>query len=120
MAAFTTSNAAQVQQWLKDLDSNQFPVRQQASTALEKFATGHEELLRQAQGQATSVETRRRLAQILERPSPERLRRMRMLEIAERIGTAAARTYLQSLVAQTDDPELSKQAAASLRRLEGR
>ncbi|HLN30388.1 MAG TPA: sigma-70 family RNA polymerase sigma factor [Gemmataceae bacterium] len=111
---------AQVQQWLKDLDSNQFPVRQQASTALEKFATGHEELLRQAQGQATSVETRRRLAQILERPSPERLRRMRMLEIAERIGTAAARTYLQSLVAQTDDPELSKQAAASLRRLEGR
>jgi len=111
---------AQIHQWLKDLDSNQFSVRQEASAALEKFATGHEELLRQAQEQATSVEARRRLAQILERPSTERLRRVRMLEVSERIGTAAARKFLQSLLAQTDDPELSKQAVASLKRLGGR
>jgi len=88
---------AQMQQWLKELDSDHFQVRQQATAQLEKFAAGHGEFLRQAQQQVVFVESRRRLGQILERPDPEKLRRLRMLEVLERIGTGQARQFLKTL-----------------------
>jgi RNA polymerase sigma factor (sigma-70 family) len=111
---------AQMQQWLKDLDSDRFPVRQQATAQLEKFAAGNGEFLRQAQQQVVLVESRRRLAQILERPDPEKLRRLRMLEVLERIGTGQARQFLKALAREGDDAELSREATASMKRLEQR
>lgn len=108
---------AQMQQWLKDLDNSQFNVRQRASTQLEKFATGHEELLRQARTQTPSLESRRRLSEILDRQDPERLRGLRMLEVLERIATPPARQFIETLSKQTDDAELARQAAAGVKRL---
>src|SRR5205823_6224818 len=67
----------QVTQWIKDLDSNRFAVRTQATTRLQQFVTEHEETLRQAHQQARSLEVRQRLEQILSRRNPERLRRTR-------------------------------------------
>jgi WD40 repeat protein len=110
----------QMRRWIRDLDSEQFNVRRQAGVQLERFAAGHEELLSKALEQTGSLEVRKRLEPILSRPNPERLRRIRMLEVLERIGTKQARRLLQSLARETGDPVLSKQATAGLRRLEQR
>jgi WD40 repeat protein len=108
----------QIQQWVQDLDSNQFTVRKNAAAELERFAFGHEELLRKSLQDAGSLEVRQRLELILQRLDPQRLRLGRMLEVLEWLGTPQARQFLQTLVAQTEDPALSREAAASLKRLE--
>jgi hypothetical protein len=50
----------QMQQWVQELDSNQFAFRKNAATELERFAFGHEDLLRKALQDATSLEVRQR------------------------------------------------------------
>ena len=106
--------------WVEDLNSEQFTVRKSATAKLEQFATGHTNLLQKAHQQASSLEIRQRLDQILHRLDPERLRLIRMLEVLERQGTAQARQFLQRLVEQKQDSELARDAAASLKRLEHR
>jgi WD domain, G-beta repeat len=112
------ATAKQMQDWLKDLNSDQFLVRKNATGELERFVTGHEDLLRKALEKAESLEIRQRLQNILGRPNPERLRRTRMLEILEQIGTSQARRLLQVLANQAQDSILSREAAAGLKRLE--
>jgi hypothetical protein len=109
--------AAEVQQWLTDLDSPQFRVREQANLHLDRDATGHEELLQRAREQTSSPEVRQRLEKILGQVAPERLHRTRMVEVLEKIGTPAAREFLRRLAADSHDPLLSRDAAASLARL---
>ena len=82
--------AKQIEKWVDDLDSDKFAVRNSATTELERFVTGHEELLRKALEKTGSLETRQRLENILGRLNPERLRRSRMLEVLEQIGNAQA------------------------------
>jgi hypothetical protein len=53
------------------------------------------------------LRSRRRLDLILERPDTEKLRRTRMVEVLERIGTWSARRFLQELAAQTEDGALA-------------
>jgi RNA polymerase sigma factor (sigma-70 family) len=114
------ATAPQIQQWLKDLDSNQFALRKNATAELERFGVNHEELLRKALQEAGSLEVRQRLEQIVRRLEPPRLRRTRMLEALEQIASVQARRFLQALAGQTENTDLSREATASLRRLEQR
>jgi RNA polymerase sigma factor (sigma-70 family) len=112
------ATAQQMQKWIEDLDSNPFSVRQKAQAELNLYLAGHERLVGKALEKANTLETRQRLEQILSRLHPERLRRTRMLEVLERIGSGPARQFLQSLAGQTEDVETSREATAGLKRVE--
>ena len=85
---------------------------------MERFAFAHEDLLQKAHEQAASLEVRQRLEQILQRLDPQRLRRIRLLEVLERLGTPQARQFLQTLADQSEDRQLSREAAAGLKRIQ--
>jgi RNA polymerase sigma factor (sigma-70 family) len=106
----------QMQKWIDDLDSKQFPVRDKATAELQRYGFSHEALLSQARDKASSLELRRRLDQLLDRQDPEKLRRTRMLEVLERIGIGPARRLLQEFADQAEDTELSREAGAGLKR----
>jgi WD40 repeat protein len=107
----------QMQKWIEDLDSAQFSVRDKAAAEIKTYGAAHEVLLRQARDKAPSLELRRRLDSILERQDPEKLRRTRMLEVLERIGTGSARRFLQELAGQSEDGALAQEAAWGLKRM---
>jgi len=112
------ATAQQMQKWIEELDSNQFDMRQKAQVELDRYLAGHETLLANAIEKANTLELRQRLEAILNRLHPETLRRTRMLEVLERIGVGPARQFLQALASQPKDADLSRDAAASLKRLE--
>jgi RNA polymerase sigma factor (sigma-70 family) len=114
------ATAQQIEKWIKDLDSEQFSVRQKAEVELNLYLAGHEQLVANAFEKANSLEMRQRLELILNRLRPESLRRSRLLEVLERIGVGPARQFLQTLAEQTNDVEMSREAKAGLKRLEPR
>ncbi len=104
--------------WIEELSSEQFTVRKNATAELERFKTGHEDLLRDALEKASSLEARQRLEKIVYQTDPQRLRLNRMLEVLEQLHTAPARQFLQTLAEQREDAVTAREAAASLKRLE--
>ncbi len=105
-----------------DLDSPQLRVRQKAGDALEKLGEAAEPALRKALAGKPSLEVRRRverLLKLLEGPVPSgaRLRRLRAVEVLERIGTPEAREVLQMLAKGAPEARLTQEAKASLERL---
>ncbi|HWY85587.1 MAG TPA: sigma-70 family RNA polymerase sigma factor [Gemmataceae bacterium] len=113
------ATSKQMRGWVEDLGSDQFSVRKTATAELERFTTGHEDLLRDALQEAASLEARQRLEKILGRFDPERLRRTRMLEVLGQLRTQPARQFLQALAEQTEDAVMAREAAAGLKRLGG-
>jgi RNA polymerase sigma factor (sigma-70 family) len=107
---------------ITELDSDDFKVREQASTELAgqgRLAAG---ALREALQNQPSPEVTRRVKQLLanlEGPglAPEVLQALRAVETLERIGTAAAREALKALAEESGDVALVKEAKASLERL---
>jgi hypothetical protein len=70
-------------------------------------------------GMSWSVETGRRLDQVLnsiQEPTPERLRQTRACEVLEGIGTPAARELLRRWAAGPGGARLTAEATASLAR----
>jgi hypothetical protein len=110
----------QMQKWLKDLSSNQFSVRQNATQEIERFAAAHGPLLQDALRTANSLEARQRLEKIIGRVDTERLRRSRMLEVLEQLGIEPARRFLQALAEQEEDADMAREAQAGLKRIEAR
>jgi RNA polymerase sigma factor (sigma-70 family) len=93
-----------LQQWIADLDSNQFAVREKAVSELEKAGAAALHALRKTLEERPTLEIRRRLEQLIEKqereqwsPSAENLRSRRALEVLERVGTAEAKDALTSL-----------------------
>jgi RNA polymerase sigma factor (sigma-70 family) len=111
------ATAEQMRKWVEDLNSNESSVRQKAEAELNRYLAGHEQLVSKALEKADTPELRRRLVQILNQLHPDRLRRTRMLEVLERIGSGPAREFLQTLAGQTEDVETSREASAGLERL---
>jgi hypothetical protein len=101
---------------IKDLDSDMFDERNKASQELDKMGEGIEPILRKALNDKPSVEVRRRLLQILEKPNPEWLRTQRALEALELAGTSAAKKVLQSLAGGAREARLTLEAKAVLER----
>jgi hypothetical protein len=115
-------DAQKVAQWIADLDSKDFQTRQKASAALEKLAELVVPQLEKALTNPPSVEMAQRVRKILDAvaaqvPPPERLRERRAVEVLEYIGTAEARSLLQTLSQGAAGATLTREAQAVLLRL---
>jgi RNA polymerase sigma factor (sigma-70 family) len=104
---------------LRDLDSNDFAVREKAAQQLEGLGAGAEPALRKALRGQPPPEVRRRVEQLLEavEGSKTRLREQRALEVLEAIGTPGAREQLEGLAKGMPAAGLTQDAKASLERL---
>lgn len=97
--------------------------REAARDALQKLGWAAEAAVRQALAGRASPEGKRLAEELLDRldepvRSPERLRLLRAVEALERMGTAEARALLRALAAGAAGAEQTREAAASLARLE--
>jgi RNA polymerase sigma factor (sigma-70 family) len=113
-----------LQQWIADLDSEQFAVRETATTELEKLGAAVLDALRKALEKKPALETRRRLEPLIEKlereewtPSGERLRIWRALEVLELIGTPEAKEVLAALANGAPGARQTGEAKAALERL---
>ena len=111
-----------IQQWIAELDHDNFWKREEASQELEQAGKAARPALSKAREHPPSLEVRRRVEQILEkidrRPVPDMVRPLRVLEVIERIGTYEARQILAALAGGKPDAELTLEARAALDRLE--
>jgi RNA polymerase sigma factor (sigma-70 family) len=108
---------------LVDLDSATFRVRERATEELLGRGTDRGELVK-ALAATQSEEVRRRLRFVLDKlgdPDPRgdvrRLQSLRGLEALEGIGTPQARRVVEALAGGAPDAELTREAAATLKRL---
>ncbi|HEY7429033.1 MAG TPA: sigma-70 family RNA polymerase sigma factor [Gemmataceae bacterium] len=112
---------------LADLDNEDFAVRQKATAALRELSDQPLAAYRKALEGKPSLETRRRLEDLLEKAgsawwdvSGERLRSLRAVEALELAGTKEAREILTVLAGGAPAARLSEQAKAALHRLASR
>jgi hypothetical protein len=124
LAPAVTPEPKRVRQLIADLDSDKFAVREQASKELEKLGEIVEPALRQALKGQPSPELRRRVETLLALPatvrSPEVLRRIRAIQVLERIGSADARHMLENVAKGAPAARESQDALAALQRLKTR
>src|SRR5262249_51215379 len=107
---------------IKDLDNEQFEVRDRATAALEKMGELAEPALRQVRQEKPSLEARPRVEQLLEkldtaRTAPEPVRAARAVAVLEQAGTTEAREHLTKLAAGAPGAWLTQDARSSLERL---
>jgi RNA polymerase sigma factor (sigma-70 family) len=111
-----------VEGWIKDLDSEAFPRRAQASAELAKLGDLAEPALRKALENQSSLEVKRRIEQLLnklqkEEPSSwEELRALRAVELLERLAEPDADRLLQDLSAGAAGARLTREAQAARER----
>jgi hypothetical protein len=114
-----------VERLIARLDSENFAIREEAATELQKLGDQAEPALRRASSGADSLEMRRRLERLLAplqepRLSAERLRQRRAVAVLEQIGSPEARKVLEKLARGAPGAGLTREANAALRRLEAR
>jgi hypothetical protein len=111
---------AEVQRLLRQLSSDHYATRIQATHELEKRGDTIEVPLRQARAGETRAECRRRLEGLLERIDndrhPDWLQRQRAIEVLEKIDHAGAREILESLSRGPTEARLTREARAALAR----
>jgi HEAT repeat protein len=114
-------DSERIPRFVKDLDHDEFTVRERASRVLEKFGDRIAAQLQQALANQPSPELRRRVEALLEQGNlahnPEKLRALRAVEVLERIGSVNAQQVLGTLSQGASDDRLTKEAKAALRRL---
>lgn len=123
-----TYDPKRVSELLKQLDDERFAVRESATQELRRLGEVVEPSLRDKLRNSPSLESRRRAEQLLQElheqrdpmPSPEALWGLRAIEALELIGTADARQLLETLVTGAPEALLTREAKASLKRLERR
>jgi WD40 repeat protein len=106
--------------WVRQLDSDRFAERQQASRALAGLGPAAELPLREAFEQVESLEVQRHLERILNRQEAEGRRLGNALEMLEMIGTPAARSLLGDLARGDSGARLTHEARLALDRLSKR
>jgi WD40 repeat protein len=103
---------------VRDLDSDLVAEREQATAALQDIGADAAELLLDALADVPTPEMERRAGQLLDRlkgkPSPDRLRSLRAVQVLAWIGTPAARKTLEAVAAGAPDAELTRAATAAL------
>ena len=106
---------------IADLDSDHFPVREQAAGELGLLGPVAEPALRQTLKGTPSAEVKRRLERLLAGRDAQvlaRLRRQqRVVQVLEYLGTVAARETLMGLAGGTPRATLTQDTAAALKRL---
>lgn len=114
----------QVQNWIEELDSDEFATRAAASEKLENAGGPAEQGIRQALSAGPSLEARRRLEGILKKlrgvPAPETLRVLRAVQALELIGSPEAQAALETLAGGAAGAWETRHAQAALARLKKR
>jgi hypothetical protein len=110
-----------IRRLIAELDDDLFAVREAAQKALAKLDTLAEPVLREALNNNPSAETRRRIEGLLANstlgaPDPETLRRLRAVQVLERVATPEARKVLQDLASGAAGDRLTREAKAALQR----
>lgn len=118
-------NPQRLRRLLTDLESEQFAVREKAQKELEALGDLAEPALREALENKPTLEVRRRVQELLERlrgplTKPELLQALRAVAVLEDIGTPAARSLLEDLAKGAPEVRLTREAKASLQRLDRR
>jgi hypothetical protein len=117
------TDGQRIDQFVAELDSDEFALRQKAAAELELLGVLAEPALKKVLASAPSLETRKRVEQILERltpgqvPPPETLRAVRAVEVLERFGTAEKKPLLEALARGAPEAALTQDAKAALDRL---
>jgi hypothetical protein len=119
------AETARVAELLKELDADEFAVREEASRRLRELGEAARGALGRERGRAgLSLEVRSRLDSLLRQigapPSSDRLRDLRAVEVLERIGTAEARRVLEALAGGAAGARLTQEAKGTLQRLRQR
>jgi WD40 repeat protein/uncharacterized protein (UPF0147 family) len=107
-----------VRRLIEALDSDEFQERKEAAAELEKRADAAASLLRQMAKEASSLNVRRSLQQILEgmEAKPEALRAARAVEVLEWIATPPADRLLEELSKGAADARLTRESVAAHQR----
>jgi HEAT repeat protein len=116
---------SRVKALIADLENDKFATRVQAAAGLRELWPVSEAALRQVVANPSSLEARRRAEAILREmekgvPPPGTLRTLRAVEVLEWIATKEAHTLLLELAKGAPDAQLTREAAAACKRLEGR
>ncbi len=119
------ADPAQVSRPIEDLRSKRFTVRERANAELERLGEQAEAELRKVYAANPPLEVRRRVEQLLQKLQgpivlPELLRAWRAVEVLEHLGTPAAREVLHALASGAPVARLTREARASLDRLDRR
>jgi hypothetical protein len=114
-----------VERLLRELDSDQFSLREKAVQELEKLVELAEPALHKALAGQPTIELRRRIERLLEKlnvsgVSPERLQALRAVEVLERIGSQDARALVERLAQGAPQAWLTEEASAAVRRFDRR
>jgi len=114
---------AEVDKLVAALDSDDFEARQKAVDALAELGTGAREVLLKSLEAKPSLETRKRVEELIDKlktgtPSLPRgiLREIRAVEVLEGIDNKEARSLLESLAKGVNGARLTSEAAAALKR----
>lgn len=111
-----------IAQWIRELGSTNFALRNRANATLQKLGTAVEPDLRESVARAPDVETKRRIEELLDRIAAqqlttEELRDLRAVEVIEAIGTAEARTVLTRWSGGHPGAVLTRESRTALSRL---
>ncbi len=117
VAPLDAARQKRVDELLKELDNDQFAVRQNAENELEKVGPTIEPALRKALEDKPALEVRRRIEALLAKLGSERLRITRSLELIEHINTSAARRLVESLADGAPHAWLTTEARLVRKRL---
>jgi WD40 repeat protein len=124
LSAVALADEKRSQKWIADLDSDQFAVREKATSELEKLGPAALDAMRKAIEENPALETRRRLEPLIEKlereewpTSGEQLRTCRALEVLERAGTPEAKEVLTTLANGAPGARQTLEAKAALQRL---
>ncbi len=113
-----TTDATRIAQWIADLDSAEFTVREKAMRELTQRGEAVEGLLRKVLENRPSLEVRQRIKLLLENlQGANRLRALRAVEVLEHLGTVESRRLLETLAGGAAEARLTQEAKASLARL---
>jgi RNA polymerase sigma factor (sigma-70 family) len=114
------AKAERIAKLVKDLDSNEFKVRDQATRELEKLGEVARPAIEKALTDYVPLEMRKRLELLLEKMDdanlpPETLRQVRAVEVLQALGTSEARRLLERLAKDgASDARLTGEARAAL------
>jgi hypothetical protein len=119
-----TATPERINRLVKDLDSDQFSIRQRAGEELARLIETAAPALRRARAVADSLEVQLRLDRLLasvDRPAtPEHRRRLRALRLLEEMGGPEAKALLTRLFKESERAGFGWQGAAdALKRIEG-
>jgi RNA polymerase sigma factor (sigma-70 family) len=111
----------QMEQYVADLNSDKFAVREKAGRELDTLGDMAETALRKALATGPSLEVRRRIEALLARitvvRSPETLRALRAIQALEWIGSVEARQVLEKMAQGAALARETLEASAALERL---